>query len=123
MIIGKLFTFDASHMLPKHDGKCKNLHGHTYRCEVEVEGGIISDPKSSSFGMVMDLARLKRIIDDVVIEKIDHTHLNDTLNEYPTAEKIALWISSVVSRNLPIGVHLKRVVVWETPTSYAKVEL
>ena len=34
--IAKEFNFDMAHMLDGHDGKCKNLHGHTYKLQVEV---------------------------------------------------------------------------------------
>ena len=52
--IAKEFSFDIAHMLDGHDGKCKNLHGHTYRLQVEVGGPLhASGPKA---GMVMDYA-------------------------------------------------------------------
>lgn len=41
MKITKIFTFDSSHMLDGHDGKCQNLHGHTYKLEITVSDGII----------------------------------------------------------------------------------
>ena len=58
--IAKEFSFDIAHMLDGHDGKCKNLHGHTYRLQVEVGGPLhASGPKA---GMVMDYADLKDIV-------------------------------------------------------------
>ena len=40
MRIGKLFKFEAAHRLPNHPGKCKNLHGHSYKLEVVVNGEV-----------------------------------------------------------------------------------
>ncbi len=57
--ITKIFTFETAHVLYNYDGKCKNLHGHSYKLLVTVKGAInydLSDPKN---GMVMDFGDLK----------------------------------------------------------------
>jgi 6-pyruvoyltetrahydropterin/6-carboxytetrahydropterin synthase len=38
--ICRSFSFDSAHQLPNHDGKCRHLHGHTYRTEVELWGPV-----------------------------------------------------------------------------------
>ena len=60
MKITKIFTFDSSHMLDGHDGKCQNLHGHTYKLEITVsDDPVRGGPKD---GMVMDFTDLKAIV-------------------------------------------------------------
>ena len=55
MKITKIFTFDSSHMLDGHDGKCQNLHGHTYKLEITVsDDPVRGGPKD---GIVMDFTK------------------------------------------------------------------
>jgi 6-pyruvoyltetrahydropterin/6-carboxytetrahydropterin synthase len=109
MRIGKTFTFDAAHRLQSHDGKCKNLHGHTYQVEVIVgtrpEDGLFKEGPQE--GMVLDFGELSRwwkpleiTLDHRVILEADDP-LNEALagltpitnfNWPPTAENLALWI-------------------------------
>lgn len=115
--ICKVFSFDAAHQLPLHDGKCRNLHGHTYRVEVEFEGELIeSGPKS---GMVVDFGDVKAVWKENVEPLLDHRYLNDTLDDIPvtTAEWIAYWIFERFTR---AGLPPFAVRVWETPTSWAQ---
>ena len=86
MRVTRAFTFDAAHDLPWHPGKCRNLHGHTYRLEVSVEGPV------GSHGVVTDFADLDDVVHREVIDRLDHTYLNDVLDN-PTAENIAadIW--------------------------------
>ncbi|HHN74879.1 MAG TPA: 6-carboxytetrahydropterin synthase QueD [Acidobacteria bacterium] len=86
MIVRRSYLFEASHQLPRHPGKCRRLHGHSYRLVVEVEGEI--DPVQ---GMVIDFFDLDAIVERRVLERLDHHHLNDLI-ENPTAEWIAVWI-------------------------------
>jgi 6-pyruvoyltetrahydropterin/6-carboxytetrahydropterin synthase len=109
MRIGKTFTFDAAHRLQNHNGKCKNLHGHTYQVEVivlpRVEDGLFkSGPQE---GMVLDFSVLSTWWKALEVT-LDHRVIleaNDPLNEAldgltpvtnfnwpPTAENLALWI-------------------------------
>ena len=83
--VTRTFTFEAAHQLPWHDGKCRNLHGHSYRLEVTVEGPI--GPQ----GIVVDFADIKRVVERDVVDVYDHRYLNDLLDN-PTAELIAAEI-------------------------------
>lgn len=71
--------------------KCANPngHGHNYYLEVTVAGE--PNPKT---GYVIDLKKLKTVIEDHFVSKVDHKHLNydvDFLrNVVPTAENIAI---------------------------------
>ncbi|MBM3309139.1 MAG: 6-carboxytetrahydropterin synthase QueD [Candidatus Altiarchaeales archaeon] len=85
MKAGRTFFFDASHHLPAYEGKCEQLHGHTYRLDVVVEG------KVGKEGMVLDFNEIKKVVENEVIEKLDHMDLNKVLKN-PTAENIAEWI-------------------------------
>jgi len=98
----RIFYFDAAHFLPDYKGKCERVHGHTYRLEVEVEKDLGDD------GMVTDFNEIKQVVNREVVEKLDHSSLNDLLPN-PTAENITEWIWSVLSDKLPVS----RVRVWE----------
>lgn len=117
MRIGRTFTFDSAHYLPNYDGKCANLHGHTYHLTVEIEGPV---QKGGHYGlpagMVMDFGMLKDF-GEKVLERYDHHCLNDILDN-PTAENLVIEIYRDLARQLPAGIRINRLVLWETPTSY-----
>jgi 6-pyruvoyltetrahydropterin/6-carboxytetrahydropterin synthase len=111
MEIFKSFTFDSAHFLPYvHDGhKCKNMHGHTYRLVVYLEGK--TDPV---LGWVADFADVKAIVKPIV-DRLDHQCLNDIEGlENPTCENIAIWIWDQIKPHLD---YLSRIELHETPTS------
>jgi len=96
MKIGREFHFDASHFLPAYKGKCEQVHGHTYKLEIEIKGEPDKD------GMVMDFSELKGIVNENIIEKLDHRDLNE-LFENPTAENIAGWIFKELEKRIPVS--------------------
>ena len=118
MSVCKAFRFDAAHYLPNYEGKCKNLHGHTWTLEVEVSG--VPIPDGSKQGMVMDFGDLKVAVQQKVIDVLDHTLLNDTISN-PTAENILLWVHDKL-QCLPYGM-LCRLRLYETPDSFAELRL
>ncbi|WP_457751781.1 6-pyruvoyl trahydropterin synthase family protein [Thermococcus sp.] len=97
------FKFEAAHAVII-DGKPEELHGHTFRLEVAVEGELKK-------GYVMDFLELRGIVGEI-IERLDHRDLN-ALFENPTTENIALWIAGELKKRLPEGVRLHRIVLWE----------
>jgi len=116
--ICRRFEFHAAHHLPNHEGKCKETHGHSYILEVEVIGKIHTEGPAA--GMIMDFSRLKKIVNDSVLEKIDHKNLNDIWDN-PTAENMVVDISRWIELELPLGlILLNRVRLWETGNSYAE---
>lgn len=118
--ICKIFKFEAAHCLVRHSGKCKNLHGHSYKLEVEISGEIHKDGLADH-GMIVDFGVLKTIISPL-LETIDHQNLND-IYLYPTAELMVDSISESLQRLLSQGagrICLERVRLWETDTSYAE---
>ena len=109
MFVTKEFTFDAAHFLTNYHGKCEHLHGHTYKLRVTVEGEIQAN------GLVIDFVELKSIVKEKIIEKLDHSSLNDFFPN-PTAEYVAKWIWKELE-TLPHG-KLYEIKLWETPTSF-----
>ncbi len=95
MILRRTYRFEASHILPRHPGRCRQLHGHSYTLIVVIEGPI--DPVQ---GMVLDFGDLDEIVQARVLDRIDHHHWNDLL-ENPTAEWIAVWIWDALRPALP----------------------
>jgi len=96
-------------------GRLTVPHGHNYTVDVTVRGPIDADT-----GMVMDLAALKRIVQEAVIDRFDHADLNaDPLfrERVPTTENIALAVWELLEPKLGRE-RLARVRVWEDPTLY-----
>jgi 6-pyruvoyltetrahydropterin/6-carboxytetrahydropterin synthase len=111
-------TFSAGHALRNYHGKCENVHGHNYRCQVTVEGGELDE-----IGLLVDFVALKRVVHSV-LDRLDHQWLNDyppfdKLN--PSAENIAKYIYDEVHSGLKTkaDVRLGSVRLWETDTAYA----
>ena len=124
MIVTARLTFSAAHRLhnPERDAewnrrtydKCDNPrgHGHNYALEVSVKGPI--DPET---GMVIDLKRLKDIMRERVIDRVDHTSLNEDVDflrgVIPTAENLARAFWQQLAGAIPHG-ELHEVVLHET---------
>ncbi len=134
--IAKEFSFDMAHMLDGHDGKCQNLHGHTYTLQVEISGELHADGAKS--GMVMDYSDLKAVVKQHILDKMDHAFIYDTTSEKEckvaqlldsldsktfgipartTAEQMAKYIfDTLTAEGLPVSL----IRLWETPTSYCE---
>lgn len=114
-------TFDAAHCLPQHPGKCKNLHGHTYRLQVGVSGDV-----NPATGMVLDFGVVDTIMEEEVVRHLDHKNLNEVPidgfpNYNPTAELMVEWIAIALSTRLSrFEPQLSFVRLYETPNSYAE---
>jgi 6-pyruvoyltetrahydropterin/6-carboxytetrahydropterin synthase len=111
-------TFAAGHALRNYKGKCENVHGHNYRCQVTMEG-----EQLDSIGLLVDFVELKRTVHSV-LDRLDHQWLNEypPFNEInPSAENIAKYIYDEVLKGLPGrgGVRLSAVKLWETDTASA----
>ena len=123
--VGKTFSFEAAHHLPNYKGKCRNVHGHSYKLEVEVKGPVNQDHDASIEGMVMDFDVLTAIVNQEVITKMDHRDLNQCLMEIPTAENLAQHIFWVVGKRVHDHTagecYLSSIKLWETEKCYAHV--
>ena len=70
--ITKEFVFDMAHALSNYDGKCKNIHGHTYKLFVTLIGIPCEDCSSPKNGMVLDFGDLKNIVKIPIVDVFDH---------------------------------------------------
>ena len=138
--ITKKFTFETGHALFGHDGKCKNIHGHSYSLFVTVLGRPISENSNPKFGMVMDFSDLKKIVKEEIVNPYDHAtvfnknspHLelaNDlkkrghkiVLVEYqPTSEMLVIELAEKIKSLLPKNIELYSLKLQETATCYAE---
>lgn len=85
--IGRTYRFESAHHLPHlpEGHRCRNLHGHNYRVEVVLRGGL------DTRGFVMDFAEIDAMVEPL-LRMVDHRLLNDVPGlENPTAEIIAAW--------------------------------
>ncbi|PYF06778.1 6-carboxytetrahydropterin synthase QueD [Ureibacillus chungkukjangi] len=120
VLVSKEFTFDAAHHLHNYEGKCKNLHGHTYRAVLGISG--YTDER----GLVIDFGDIKEIWKQQIEIDLDHRYLNETLPLMnTTAENIVVWIYGKLAEALLNtqdynGLRVEFVRLYETPTSYAE---
>lgn len=113
MLIRKQFAFEAAHVLPHHDGKCSRLHGHSYRLDVALDGPIQASGPAT--GMIVDFDVLSRIVRKAVIDVLDHTSLNDIIDN-PTSENIIVWVWQRLAPQFP---QLAELTLWETANACA----
>ncbi len=138
--ITKHFDFESAHALYGYDGKCKNIHGHSYHIYVTVIGTPIVDNKNPKNGMVMDFGDLKVIVKREIVTKFDHAvvlngnsphkELANTINEYshkvvlvpyqPTSENMLIDFAQRIQSQLPQNVLLHSLKLYETANSYAE---
>lgn len=110
----KRFTFEASHQLLYHDGRCARLHGHSFVGQIAVEGDELH-PDGPKEGMLVDYYDLGQVLKPLVDGFLDHHHLNQTLEtDTPTSEFIARWVYEQLKPRLPM---LAEVTIHETCTT------
>jgi 6-pyruvoyltetrahydropterin/6-carboxytetrahydropterin synthase len=108
MRLGITEYIDCAHFLPGHP-KCGQVHGHTYRVDVAIEG-------EHNQGMVIDFNELKGKTREV-LARYDHRHWNDVL-EFPSVENIC----ELLSRDLRAAIAFPMVVrVWEGNGKWAEL--
>lgn len=130
--VTKEFTFDAAHALRNYDGPCRNIHGHTYHLSITLRGEVSND------GFVLDFNFLKEKISKLIIQKLDHALLLDSvlkkelkvdvlygfkvqeLSMIPTCENILLFILELIQNEWGDTIKLVRLFLRETPTSFAE---
>jgi 6-pyruvoyltetrahydropterin/6-carboxytetrahydropterin synthase len=138
--ITKEFSFETGHALYGYDGKCKNVHGHSYKLSVTVIGIPIADRDNVKFGMVIDFSDLKKIVKEEIVDHFDHaTVFNQTtphielanelidrghhviLVDYqPTSENMVVDFAQKIKDRLPKNIELHSLKLQETETSYAQ---
>lgn len=124
VLVSKEFTFDAAHHLHGYEGKCKNLHGHTYK----VIFGISGYP--NEIGMTIDFGDIKEIWKNEIEIYLDHRYVNETLPPMnTTAENMVVWMYEKTVKALNrsenkekyAGIQVEFIRLYETPTAYAEV--
>ncbi|MCK4562624.1 MAG: 6-carboxytetrahydropterin synthase [Flavobacteriaceae bacterium] len=138
--ITKHFDFESAHALYGYDGKCKNIHGHSYHLYVTVIGEPIEGLENPKNGMVMDFGDLKRIVKKEIVDVFDHAvilnknsphiELAKTIEEHshkivlvsyqPTSENMLFDFAKKVKAQLPQNVFLHSLKLNETANSYAE---
>ncbi|HDX9612407.1 TPA: 6-carboxytetrahydropterin synthase QueD [Bacillus toyonensis] len=124
VMVSKEFTFDAAHHLHCYEGKCKNLHGHTYKVVFGISGYV------NEIGLAIDFGDIKEIWKNEIEIYLDHRYLNETLPAMnTTAENMVVWIYEKMAEALTKdnrvneykGARVEFVRLFETSTSYAEV--
>lgn len=138
--ITKQFSFETGHALYGYDGKCRNVHGHSYKLYVTVIGTPISDANHVKFGMVIDFSDLKKIVKTKIVDVFDHATVfnkntphvelakelkdrghNVLLVDYqPTSEMMIIDFAEVIKKELPLHIQLHSLKLQETDSSYAQ---
>ncbi|OGU29448.1 MAG: 6-carboxytetrahydropterin synthase QueD [Ignavibacteria bacterium GWA2_35_9] len=135
MKIAKEFRWEMGHRLPEHFGKCKNIHGHSYKMIVELEGDVAKS------GMVMDYYDVKKMVEPIV-EKLDHAFMVYKEDEeiisfleklkskmvvvefQSTVENICKYFLSEIKKfRFPQNVEKVSVRIYETADDYAEEEI
>ena len=138
--ITKQFNFETGHALYGYDGKCKNVHGHSYKLSVTVIGRPITDTNNVKYGMVIDFGDLKKIVKEQIVDVFDHAtvfnkntpHI-ELANELqsrghdvilvdyqPTSENMVIDFSNKIKNLLPENIELHSLKLQETETSFAE---
>ncbi|MDA3860144.1 MAG: 6-carboxytetrahydropterin synthase [Melioribacteraceae bacterium] len=133
MKIAKDFSWEMAHRLQCHKGKCFNLHGHSYKMQVEFEGNI-----ESSTGMVLDYFDVKDIVapivdeldhtviiwekDSILIEKISELNSAHVIVPFETTAEnlVGYFLDKISKANLAKEITKIKVRVCETENTYAE---
>jgi len=138
--ITKHFDFESAHALYGYDGKCKNIHGHSYHLHVTVIGIPIDEMDNCKNGMVLDFGDLKKIVKTEIVDVFDHgvvlnqnsphLALAKTIDNYshkvilvpyqPTSENMLFDFAERIKSQLPQNVSLHSLKLYETANSYAE---
>jgi 6-pyruvoyltetrahydropterin/6-carboxytetrahydropterin synthase len=138
--ITKQFHFETGHALYGYDGKCKNVHGHSYKLYVTVIGTPIGDSTNVKYGMVIDFGDLKKIVSSEIVNKFDHAtvfnkntphielarelekrdHSVILVDYQPTSEMMLVDFAEKIKNRLPINIKLHSLKLQETGTSHAE---
>ena len=138
--ITKQFNFETGHALYGYDGKCRNVHGHSYKLDVTVIGHPITDASHVKHGMVIDFGDLKAIVKEEIVDVFDHATIfnkntphvelanelgsrghNVLLVDYqPTSEMMVIDFAEKIKSRLPDSIKLHSLTLQETATSYAE---
>jgi 6-pyruvoyltetrahydropterin/6-carboxytetrahydropterin synthase len=134
--VTKIFEFEAAHALDCHDGKCSNIHGHSYKLHVTVIGEPNHEKGNPKDGMVIDFTDIKHIVKTMVVGPFDHAlvlekdspYLCDKITQrqklilydiQPTAENMIIDMVARIQSKMPKLIKLHNVKLYETASSFA----
>lgn len=134
--ITKEFDFETAHALDGYEGKCKDIHGHSYHLKITLIGKPNKDSSLSDCGMVIDFGDIKKIVKKYVYNEFDHRlilrkdsrfrglELSNERIRYvdyqPTCENMLIEIVSIIKNKIKEDVKLHSAFLRETHTSYAE---
>ncbi|MDT8347170.1 MAG: 6-carboxytetrahydropterin synthase [Flavobacteriaceae bacterium] len=138
--VTKEFNFETGHALYGYDGKCRNVHGHSYKLAVTVIGRPIADKQHVKLGMVIDFSDLKAIVKEEIVDQFDHAtvfnkntphielanelksrgHHVILVNYQPTSEMMVIDFAQRIQARLPENIELYGLKLRETDTAYAE---
>ena len=135
----KQFSFEMAHALPAYEGKCHNIHGHSYKLFVTVEGTPLQQQGASNDGMVLDFSAIKNIVQQHIVEPFDHALVlprqdkNLSLGGFaakliwvdfqPTTENLLMHFAQLLEHAFPEGTRLHSLKLYETESSCAELIL
>ena len=137
LLLTKIFRFEMAHALHGYAGKCKNIHGHSYKLSVTVKAGEEGDGYIPAPGILLDFKEIKQLVRTTIVNRLDHqlvlsgdyikAHpsiiLEDNLllwEAEPSAENLLIFIRETLEQKLPDGVELVKLKLYETNDSYAE---
>ncbi len=137
--VTKRFNWEMAHALYNYDGLCRNVHGHSYIMYATIIGEPINDENDKKNGMVIDFGDFKKIVKDNIVDKFDHSLVINqkekhddflkidglfnrliVLDYQPTCELMVIDFAQRIIENLPKGIKLHSLRLYETATSYAE---
>lgn len=134
--VTKQFDFDCAHALDGYEGKCKDIHGHSYHLRITVVGLPIPDEQNPARGMVIDFGDIKQIVNEKILNLFDHRLIlrNDSrfkgieekngrvryVKYQPTCENMLIEIVDILKGEFGTNVELHSVFLRETASSYAE---
>ncbi|MEN6618883.1 MAG: 6-carboxytetrahydropterin synthase [Rikenellaceae bacterium] len=135
--ITKEFRFEGAHALTDYDGKCRHIHGHSYRLFVTLKGRPCHETNHPKSGMVLDFSELKKIVNQLITDTFDHALIlrkdaklvNEIMEAYqnviivdfqPTCENLAIYFAGLLKDSLPEELELQSIKLFETPNSFVE---
>lgn len=138
--VTKIFNFETAHALFGYEGKCKNIHGHSYKLCVTILGQPIIEKNHPELGMVLDFGDLKKIVNRTIVDRLDHAILLNENTEHkvlgmhlskqghkviftdyqPTCENMLIDFAQKLQKELPENISLVKLKLFETENSYGE---
>lgn len=137
ILLTKILHFEMAHAIHNYPGDCKNIHGHSYELHITLSSNHDQNDYIPSPGFMIDFKEIKNLVKAAVIDKFDHklSLSLDFLHDHPylltlenlltwecepTAENILIRTHHLLHNQLPPGIQLTHLKLYETKDSYAE---